>query len=287
MSTRTRLVAGIAAGAVSVGLTIGAPLASSASTVVTAADPVTSQETDTAVSFNGWIGVDDASASGGTYRYNTTAKSVVSFVITGTELTLLTRKGPDQGNARVLIDGVLVGKLDLYAPTVSNFAASFTGLTPSGGHKVILKVMGTKNAASTGTSVVFDGFIDGTSTTQDSYVVIRYNTWQGGLTEKASGSAYRVERIAGASASFRFTGSSVDWITSTGRDKGKAQVSIDGIDRGVVDLYGSSGSPIWQVPVSYTGLCAGAHTITITVLGTKNGASKNSFVVIDAFIAHS
>jgi bacillopeptidase F len=274
----------MAGGVISLSVTMGAPLATAA---VSAADVVTtSQESSTAVSYNGWMGVDDSSAAGGTYRYNATGGSTVSFQFAGTGFTLLTRKGPDQGMANVSVDRKVVGKnVDLYAATGSSFAQTFGGLA-SGVHKVTVKVLGTKNTASSGTAVAFDGFTVDTTTTQEFANTIDYNTWQGNLPTFASGGQDRQSAKAGASATFSFTGTSVDWITVTGKGWGQAQVSIDGIDRGVVDLYAPT-KATWQTPRSYSGLAAGSHTITITVLGSKNAASTGYKVVIDAFIAHA
>jgi bacillopeptidase F len=274
----------MAAGVISLAVTIGAPLATAA---VTEADVLaTSQESSSAVSYNGWMGVDDSSANGGSYRSNATAGSTVSFQFAGMNLTLLTRKGPDQGMANVSVDRKVVGKgVDLYAATVSSFAQTFDGLA-SGVHKVTVKVLGTKNAASTGTAVAFDGFTVDTTTTQESANTIGYNTWNGSTPTFASGGLDRQSSKAGASATFSFTGTGVDWITVSGRGWGQAQVSIDGIDMGIVDLYAPT-KATWQTPKPYLGLATGSHTITITVLGSKNAASTGYTVVIDAFVVHT
>jgi hypothetical protein len=74
----------------------------------------------------------------------------------------------------------------------------------------------------------------------------------------------------------------VQWITATGPRYGEADVTIDGVDQGVVDLY--SASVNWQVAKTYSGLASGTHTIVVKVLGTKDPASTGTNVVVDAFV---
>lgn len=243
----------------------------------------TSQESATAVAYNSWNGIADSVASGGAFRNSTITGSTATFKFTGTAVTWLTRKGPGQGIAGVNIDGVNKGNVDLYASTVSSVAKAFTGLS-SGAHTLIVNVSGTKNSAATGFSVAVDGFTVAATTTQESAATITYGTWVGSSSAMASGSAYRASGTANATATFSFTGTGVDWITATGKGWGKAQVAVDGIDRGSVDLYTAAAH--WQTVKAYTGLAAGAHTITIKVLGTKNTAATSTKVSVDAFTVH-
>lgn len=205
-----------------------------------------------------------------------------AHTFTGTSLTWLTRRGPGQGIASVTIDGVSKGNVDLYASTTGSLQRSFTGLAATR-HKVVIKVTGTRNAASTGTAVSVDGFTVGTATTQESAKAVTYNTWVGASSASASGGQYRVSGSAQASADFRFTGTEVTWITATGPGWGRARVLIDGVDKGVVDLYASTVR--WQTARTYGGLAAGAHTLTVIPLGTKNAAATSTKVAVDAFSA--
>jgi hypothetical protein len=94
-----------------------------------------------------------------------------------------------------------------------------------------------------------------------------------------------VASAAGSTASLRFTGTGVDWITYTGPGWGQAEVLIDGVSRGTVDLYASNAQA--QSALAYRGLSAGSHTIVIKVLGTKNPAATSTTAVpIDAFVIH-
>ncbi len=111
-------------------------------------------------------------------------------------------------------------------------------------------------------------------------------TWRQVRAPKAYGRSYLIERSAGATASFAFTGRSVTWYTATGPTQGKASVSIDQRFRGTFDQY----DPTWhvRVPRTFRHLGPGEHTITIRVLGVRGSlAGTDTQVVVDAFAVGS
>ena len=240
----------------------------------------TTQESAPPVALDGWRGLSDGS---GTYRVTKVANNTATFKFTGTSVTWVTRKGPAQGTASVTIDGVSKGTFDTYSASWQVFNQSFTGLT-STSHKIVVKCLGTKNAASTNTNVVVDAFMAGSTTTQETSTKVLYDRWAGGTSASASGGTYRSNPKANATSTFSFTGTAVDWITTVGPGYGKAKVYIDGADKGTVDLY--SARAHWQTAKPYTGLSPGAHTIMIKVLGVKNAAATSTRVVVDAFLVH-
>ncbi len=244
----------------------------------------TVENEELSIQLNGWRGVIDANANGRTYRMSKTKYDSATFKFTGTSVTWVTKKGPDQGRAQVLIDGVSKGTLDLYSAAVQrNVPKLFKGLTNKP-HTLIIKVLGTKNIKASSTNVTVDAFIVGGKTTQDDSSSIRYDAWLGvsGFPAlKASEGTFRSSKASGALASFAFNGTSVNWITAKGPAYGKAKVFIDGLLRQTIDLY--SPTQQWQWVKSYSVPNAGTHTIQIKVLGTKNGASTGTTVVVDGF----
>ncbi len=241
------------------------------------------EDSDPRVQFDGWVGFTDPAADGGAYRASKLSKDTVKFVFSGTAVTWLSRSGPDRGMAAVTIDGSSAGTFDLYAPSAGAYSQAFSGLT-NAAHAIVVKVLGTKNASSTNTWVPVDGFTVGSTTTQESSPAVKLGTWSGQIDANASGGTYRVSSTPGASSTLTFTGTSIDWVTATGKSYGQAEVTIDGVSQGTVDLYASTAQ--WQVPESYNGLSPGPHTIVVKVLGTKNPSSKGTAVVVDAFIVH-
>ena len=108
-------------------------------------------------------------------------------------------------------------------------------------------------------------------------------SWRSIARDDAYGGRFDVERRKGATATFAFSGRSVTWFTATGRSKGKAEVSIDGVAKGVVDLYAKQAG--FRVARTFGGLEPGRHEIAIRVLGRGRGAATGTEVVVDAFQA--
>jgi hypothetical protein len=241
-------------------------------------------ESSPSVVFDTWKGNLDLTASGGTYRSSGTKGATATFKFTGTGITWVTRKGPFQGIASVAIDGKSKGNVDLYAATSQSFSQGYSGLS-SKKHTIVIKVTGTKDAASGNTNAAVDAFIVGLTTTQETSPKVTYDSWAGGTSASASGGTYRTDGKAKATSGLTFTGTGVTWVTATGPSEGKATVTVDGSLVETVDLY--SPTVDWQVAEPITGLTSGSHTILITVLGTKDAASAGKSVVVDAFVVDS
>ena len=113
------------------------------------------EDTARAITWSGWTGV-TAGTNG--YRVASAAGSEIKFSGDMTGVEWVTRFGPDQGNARVYVDGNSAGTLDLYSPTAQGNAHVFVS-TDTGFHTITIVVAGTKDASSTGTAVAFDGLV--------------------------------------------------------------------------------------------------------------------------------
>ena len=104
-------------------------------------------------------------------------------------------------------------------------------------------------------------------------------SWTSLSTSGASGGAYAYADSP-ASVDVRFTGTSLDWIATTGTTQGKAQVSLDGGTPAEVDL--SSGTTLRRQKVWSTGaLSAGAHRVSISWTG-RPGVKGGTRVNLDA-----
>jgi hypothetical protein len=99
--------------------------------------------------------------------------------------------------------------------------------------------------------------------------------WSGGTAVQST--------VAGATASFTFTGTSVRWIGSRGRGMGKASVSVDGGPAREVDLFARPNDEISTPIITFYELGEGQHTLTIRVTGEKNREATSNVVVVDAF----
>ncbi len=236
---------------------------------------------DTAIQYNGWEGEDNANASGGTYRESNTQNDTITFKFTGKAVTWISHKGPDMGKAQVMIDGVDKGTIDLYSASEQwQFAKNYKKLSDTK-HKLVIKVLGSKNANASDTKVGLDAFKVGTVVTEDTASTIHFNGWSSKNNAAASGGSYRISKNKNARVEYTFDSTQITWLTAKGPKYGKARVLIDGADQGVFDLYAATAQ--WQAPIPFSGLAAGQHTIEIQVLGKKNAASTGNAVVVDAF----
>jgi bacillopeptidase F len=106
--------------------------------------------------------------------------------------------------------------------------------------------------------------------------------WRQVSNANAHGGSYRDEHLAGAEASFPFTGTAVTWYTVTGPSQGLAYVYIDGVLKGSYNQYASSAN--YKVARTFSGLTSSAHTLRIVVRGMKGAsAGTGTYVSIDAF----
>ena len=121
-----------------------------------------------------------------------------------------------------------------------------------------------------------------TGIVNDSHPHVRYRgQWEtySSATEIGGDEHYSNEK--GASCQLAFSGSSVTWIGVKNLDNGEAEVYLDDQLQGTVDTY-SDRRQSQQKLFQKSGLSPGVHTIKIIVKGTKQAASKDTHVVIDA-----
>jgi hypothetical protein len=120
-----------------------------------------------------------------------------------------------------------------------------------------------------------------------SSTAVRYvGTWTTYSVTGALGGSVRASDQAGATATLVFTGTGVSWVATPGTNRGIADVLIDGVLVGSVDLY----SPTRQtrrVVFSRSGLTNGTHTLTVRVRGARNPRSTLNRVDVDGFLVQS
>jgi hypothetical protein len=84
----------------------------------------------------------------GSYSFTGTASATTSVQFVGTGIDWTYLAGPNNGRARVAINGVVVATEDLYAPGYGARTKTFGGL-PFGLHRIVITATGTKQAAAT------------------------------------------------------------------------------------------------------------------------------------------
>src|SRR4029077_2006272 len=97
-------------------------------------------------------------------------------------------------------------------------------------------------------------------------------SWGNGTDSRASGNAYVASATAGVTLTLAFTGTGISVIGTQESCSGQARVQGDENVQ-TIDAYGAAGSGGWQKSLySIAGLTAASHTLTLTVLGTKQAA---------------
>ena len=105
-----------------------------------------------------WHRVDAPAASGGTLITSERADAAVRLTFDGTGVAWRTVTGPNQGRARVYVDGSLERTVDLYAATRTVGSTVTIGGFADHAHTIRIVVTGTKRPASSGRWVAVDRF---------------------------------------------------------------------------------------------------------------------------------
>lgn len=217
------------------------------------------------------------------------AAPTATYTFTGSQITWYAALGPNEGQARVSIDGVPQSTINLYAPDPNSDSVPVYTRTFDivGTHTITVTALG--NNLTPGNAISVDGFQASTSTpsvVQDSDPAVNYqgSGWAQQAAAQASGGSIMASSQAGDSVSYTFTG---DQITLVGRlcpACGEADVYIDGQYATRIDGYGYRGPAVWQAALfEDSWQHQGPHTIKVVVDGTKNISSTSDEVDIDAF----
>jgi len=116
-------------------------------------------------------------------------------------------------------------------------------------------------------------------TQQTSSAVTWGGSWVTNSSSAVSGGSLRYSTAKGASASYRFNGSSISWVGYLGPTRGSAAVYIDGVLKATIDEYSPSYSAR-AIVYAATWSVNATHTIKIVNLGTAG----HSRVDVDAFV---
>jgi acyl carrier protein len=239
-----------------------------------------------------WIGGRSRTWSGGTASFNRSAGARASLIFTGTGVRWIGFRAPWAGIANVYLDGVFAAEIDLYTTVeqVESAVYSVAGL-PAGTHRIDVESTGRKNAAAEDYVVVLDAFdvtpssassVQGHRADDTSPSVTFAGAWaRGDTTRPWSGQTASIATGAGATATFTFVGTSIDWIGLRGPDAGIARIYLDGTFHAEVDAFAATA--IQTVLFSARNLAAAAHTLVIEATGLKRAAATDSRVVVDAF----
>lgn len=258
------------------------------------------QDTDPNLKYSaGWTKSDIAQPYSGTGVSNVpelpvsahetaSAGQSVSLPFRGTAINWVGYRGPDAGIATVQVDGGAATQVDLYAPASVYQPVVFTAKSLADtNHTITITATGQKNAAATGARVVVDAFDIYTPGRryEDYDPSITYTgTWTHDNNARVwSEGVTSTSNVAGSTATFHFTGTSVSWIgCEKGSASGWANIYLDGTFQKQVRLGQDYPIEGYQMTVfRQDGLANGPHDLKIEVANTDG-----SYVVVDAFDVH-
>ncbi len=106
------------------------------------------------------------------------------------------------------------------------------------------------------------------------------NTWKYVYSRLYSRDQMMMSNKIGAEVSIDFVGERVTLVTDKDPYRGIAEILIDNVSQGTVDLY--NGVTLNQVPVwTSNALGAGTHNIKIRVTGTMSGSARGTWISFD------
>ena len=223
----------------------------------------------------------------GSAQYSKTSGSYLTFSFNGTGFNLFSCTTPSRGIAKVTVDNKSYN-VDLYSSTIKakNTVFSINDLYP-GTHKVKIEFTGTKNPASSASTILIDGIsiLNGNIINNNTFIddtdslINYYGSWN---TDKNSihhnGSA-QYSKTSGSYLTFSFNGTGFNLFSCTTPSRGIAKVTVDNKSYNV-DLYSSTVKAKNSV-FSINNLTNGTHNVKIEFTGTKNPASSASTILID------
>ena len=106
--------------------------------------------------------------------------------------------------------------------------------------------------------------------------------WTHSSFELAAAGTVSFSNERGAAARLSFEGKEITWVYTKAFNRGIAEIKLDGVSRGEVDLY--SPKIVWQARKTFAGLPAGKHTFEVIVTGRKDAVATERYVDVDSLI---
>jgi FtsP/CotA-like multicopper oxidase with cupredoxin domain len=217
-----------------------------------------------------WYTFSTASASGGSYARTTSRTASVVMPFNGSTLNVFATKGTTLGKADFSVDGGPITTVDLASTTTQYQQQVFsTGSLPAGMHWVKMSYNPTNPTTGTLKYISIDrvevlGTLVGVTKNEQNNSKLTYvpNPWTTFSTTSASGGSYYRTNASNGQVTIHFSGLRFDWIATMGTTVGKADVTLDGVAKGTVNLALTS-TKYQQVAWSTGFIAAGVHTVVI------------------------
>lgn len=223
------------------------------------------------------------------------AGAYAEFTFTGTQAKLYGITGNWCGLAQVQVDQSAPVQIDTYSAQPQDQALLYdTGELPYGQHTVLLRVLGSKNEASSGCWIEFDKAevldsasnapaVDAAVWNDDDARLNLFSIW----THQAMDGCYHNDDLSSntwkAHVEFQFDGTNAVIYGLKAPWCGTADISVDGTTVATVDTYAPQ-EELQAVWYDTGELPAGTHTVRITVNAAQNDASSGKWIELDKIV---
>jgi len=201
------------------------------------------------VSYTGnWIFSNSSpNAMWGTLHWSNQVGSTVRYSFNGTSITRFYTMAYNRGSEAIYIDGAFKGVYSSYAPGVRRqVARTWDNLSP-GNHTIEVRVNG--GGYSDIDSFAVDIARVGTGTYDNTHSHARYfGNWSNSTyTVGAYQNSLRVTNSDRSGFRFTFIGDEITYLYTVHSNRGKATVTIDGSNKGVIDQLFQSGEQNYAI----------------------------------------
>jgi hypothetical protein len=260
--------------------------AAKASTISSTVDPTVDSLAPTMAET--WSKITTGHASGGSYAKAAGVRDEIRFSFTGSKVSLIGIRTPDGGYGEITVDGVAKKAVNFYSKKTAYGVSLYSALLSEGTHVVTVTVKGSHPKGSTGNAVNVDALkVDGALQQQTTAV----QAWSRHRSTDALAGSYDAEASyvtawhgSKPTLTTFFAGSAVHLVGCKSPDAGQLAVYVDGKLKATEDGFQKFTS-CDKVLVRIKGLSSGAHTVTVTALGTHNKKSTGTKVSVDAIVA--
>lgn len=235
-----------------------------------------------------WTNVAAGGAYGGRTLRSSSTTSQMCYAVYAQKIAWIGRKGSDAGIATVYLDGEEIEDVDCYAADYAHQQTLWeSDLLELGIHWIRIVPKGTKNPSSSNTLIYVDAFdcwnpmVDYESEVSLNHTVFGYSdSWTETVREDYFMGRMLNTATTDAVADYRFFGDGVALYGRKSADYGIAEILLDGVSQGNVDMYASPAE--YQTLLWASGpLTQEQHDVRIRCTGTRNPLSSANWVGID------
>jgi len=250
--------------------------------------PGTYDDQSTAISYGGWapnwLTFNPAANAGfSTISRTGTIGSRAHIALgpsTVNKITLFYSTGPDRRNANVYIDQVNVGSINAQTPEYRRQVGKTWAMTSAASHSFEVRFGPNAGLFDVDMFAVNIATV-GSGTYNNTDAQLRYfGTWV--PTTGISGAYnadHTISNTAGSLFRFAFDGDQITYYYTTAYNRGKAAITIDGVDKGYIDMY--TLLTYRQQSTTFGNLGPGTHILNVNVTGQKNLLSLGTYVDVD------